>query len=104
MSEQSEMFAPEAVAMLSPKLLWVQTHDLHVWHTPDLVGDEEDDQGNEIKPWTCAKMSAGGPALSRCGTGDTEEEALADYAAKHGLGLWNQPRCEPPVNARHFNS
>jgi hypothetical protein len=77
------------VETLSPKLAWLKRHGLVCYYS-DFNG-ESPETGEDIRPWTCARADAPQEVLfGKAGIGDTEDEACANYAAKHGLRLWNE--------------
>ena len=62
----------------SPKLLWMRRLKLSETTTPALPG-------------SVIVMGPDDPPLdSQIGIGDTLDDALTDYARKHGLKLWNE--------------
>lgn len=85
------LFGDETVGLSdSPKRKWLLAHNLCTYHTEFEEGTE-DDFGNPVGPWTCCGAERPDDVLfGRAGTGQTEQDAIADYAVKHKLKLWNE--------------
>ena len=62
----------------SPRLLWMQRHGITT--SPPFVTSEA-----HRDHWL-----ASGKLGLPFGEGDTEDDALVDYAKRHGLKLWNE--------------
>ena len=81
MNTSDTLFPEETGQMLSPKARWLLEHGLDTWETK-----------GEDKPWTCApscrKFPVGFPDLNKATFGEDEQEAIANYALKHGMKLW----------------
>lgn len=92
----NELFPVETVAMDSPRLAWMKRHRVLTFHSmagyPDalwLAGIDDSPGGyTNAADFFCCECGTYGS--SRCGEGDTEDEAIADLAQKHGLHLWNE--------------
>ena len=76
----SELFKPEMVAGDSPRLKWIKRHQLKTERAFDEYYDE--------MRW-CAWRD-----LATCfdseGSGITEDDAIADWARRNGVKLWNE--------------
>ena len=91
----TELFAPDSVAMDSPRLAWIKRHGV-VTHcsmpgTPDACwfagfrdwwGDCSDGQ---FFIW-----ETGHNGDSRMGEGETEDDAIAHLCRRHEIRLWNE--------------
>jgi len=69
------LFPDTEGAQKSPKLLWLESHGLTVRLNP----------AAHQKPWICSTSSID------FGCGDTEDEAIAEWAIANGKRLWNEP-------------
>ncbi len=77
----------------SPKLRWMERHRIKVKHFQDVEPGDEDEFENEVYPYVARKADFEMYDLvpdSWLGVGNTEDEALVDYARKRGLLLWNE--------------
>lgn len=85
-----ELFSHLEVASESPRLKWMRENRV-LLHSPpsDMVGTE-DDHGDMIHAYYATPDSDRGPDKNNIGVGATADEALADFAIKHGLRLWNE--------------
>lgn len=84
----SELFPPESVSMKSPRLEWLERHRL-VLHDFG-AGGESPETGMDFKRWVCRVQE---PDFTErdCGAhGDTQEDAIADWARRNGVKLWNE--------------
>jgi len=83
----SELFKPSEVEMDSPKIRWMKKYNLKCECDESLFGNDE------YEPWSCWDMSlenSFGDLENNYSTGNTEDEAIAAYAKKHGIKLWNE--------------
>ena len=66
----------------SPRLAWIKRHNLTTAHNPELADDS---------PWSCWSCPLSN-ALDRetIGLGDTEADAIAEWAKLTGTRLWNE--------------
>ena len=79
----SELFKPEMVAGDSPRLKWIKRHQLDVWFLAE-TGIEDDSPC-----WVCQHKR--GNEVVECGaSGPTEDDALADWARRNRVKLWNE--------------
>jgi len=93
-----ELFPPESVAMDSPRIAWMKRHRIVTWFnegTPDMIvppqwfaGYDYWWPGRNGEDFFAMEMVNNG--CSRIGQGDTEHEALIDFAARWDLPVWNQ--------------
>lgn len=67
-----ELFPPESVAVLSPRLQWLEAHSVHYSRRP-----------NCFTAWAAS-------APMQCFTAFDLDDALAQLAAKNGWRLWNE--------------
>lgn len=76
-----ELFETEE--QLSPRLAWMRKHNISTYRVPHMEIEEE--------PW-CAWTGNFGEAIEtdEFKTGQTEDEALLNFAKHHGLKLWNE--------------
>lgn len=84
----TELFAPETVAMKSPRLLWLESNDIR---TADCGSGGDSPETGEYKRWCCWSGDMGqamsdGPLAE----GDTEDEAITEWAKMHDIRLWNE--------------
>lgn len=87
-----ELFPHSTVAVESPRLRWMKKHNVSIIHNHDVSpGDEDEFSGETIFPF-CATNSPDKWLQSRAGYGNTEVEALADWARRNGVRLWNEPQ------------
>lgn len=73
----------------SPRLAWMKRHGVVTWMV----------QGCDVDPW-CASTEE---QVKKCdteglGTGDTEDDALADFARRRNLRLWNEEQLSTNTN------
>lgn len=79
----TELFPPSTVAVESPRLRWMKRNGVCV-ESCDRVPRHPDD------PRMAYDFEATSPS-SRCnGLGDTKDEAIADWARRNGVRLWNE--------------
>ena len=82
-----ELFPAVAVAGESPRLRWLARHGV-VTRDNGQAGEDELGEFSRWMAWiTSSGVVYGGPRRMRkdyVGHGDTEDEALADWARKHG--------------------
>lgn len=90
-----ELFPPESVASLSPRIQWLIAHNLVTEKMPDdIAGMESPETGDEIPRWVC-RVKKENPECAHyspreIGGGDTEDEACADLAINRNIKLWNE--------------
>ncbi len=97
MHADDELFAPAEVAMLSPRLAWMQRHGIITLH---LAGDcwlagFQWWRPDRTDPADFFCRECGENGSSRVGEGLTEDEALAELmtcgdARSRGIRLWNE--------------
>jgi len=87
---ESELFARDAGAMLSPRLAWRKKHGAQTLHD-DCIDDEGFSSWIAWRDSDCV-ADTGFPRMRReeFGEGPTEDEALGDLAVKRGIPLWNE--------------
>jgi hypothetical protein len=68
----------------SPRLLWLEKHDVKIEHYPKVTPGEEDEFGDEIFPWIART------GLGYWAGGKTEQEAIRNLAIKRNWKLWNE--------------
>ncbi len=92
MTPPAELFPASEVASESPRLRWLREHGLTLFEgSPELVGTESPETGEEYSAWYCVNMQdEKDERLDRYFGGSTADEACANYAAAHGLKLWNE--------------
>ena len=81
-----ELELPMSVeAIESPRLKWIKKHQINT------MLDKHHDKDCEYEPWAAwsADLSE---ALNEdnLGLGKTEHDAIADWAVKNGVRLWNE--------------
>ena len=80
--------------VLSPRLKWLQKHNLTIRHDPKIKpGDECEVTGETIYPWLVYAGTfpkSGFFTGNRDAYGNTEDEALAAWARQHHKRLWNE--------------
>lgn len=79
----SELFPAEQVSVDSPRLRWLKKHDVA---TIDFKEGGEDERG-EYKRWAAGTTNHDN---TRWQQGDTEDEAIANWAKAHNVPLWNE--------------
>jgi hypothetical protein len=78
-----ELFPAEIVAAKSPRLIWLEKYRLHT-HLSTMVGEDED-------PWNCwSGKLAEAIEEDAVATGRTEHDAIAEWALKNHVRLWNE--------------
>lgn len=92
-----ELFGEDAVASDSPRRLWLARHGLATRDN----GQAGEDELGEFGRWLAWRIEAGirygGPRRMpgySVGHGDTEDEALADWARKNGKRMWFEEGCK----------
>lgn len=78
---------------LSPRLKWMREHDIQVEFIP-----EEERRGHEAawevySYWDDAADDE--DPTAHTGYGETEDEAIVDFARRNHLKLWNEPSHPP---------
>ncbi len=99
----NELFDINSVSMDSPRLAWKKKHSVET-EKLERAGDE-DDNGDTIPQWVCRiKKLANGARYfpNQIAGGDTEDEALAEYAAKNSIPLWNEEASQTPSDHEHL--
>lgn len=84
----SELFDAQMVEGKSPRLRWMEKHNLVTHDFGE--GGESPETGMEYKRWVCRVQE---PDLTErdCGAqGDTEADAIADWANRNNVRLWNE--------------
>lgn len=86
-----ELFPPESVAMDSPRLAWCKKWGIRtVPQHPHMVGAESPESGDTIKAWFVVDTFCHpGEPIIGC-QGDTEDEALTEYAMRFERPHWNE--------------
>ena len=79
-----ELFPPEAVTKLSPRLEWIRRHDLRTLKSDGIQPEDE--------PWSCWQGEIHPEVFfgERYATGQTEDEAITRWAKRAGVKLWNE--------------
>lgn len=80
----SELFPAQEVAGKSPRLKWLENHRLSVWKNAAAEVPCE--------AWLAAVFEVDGqlPKDSLIGEGHTEADAIADWARRNNVRLWNE--------------
>ena len=78
-----ELFPPSTVAGESPRLRWIKQYGLTVLPTNQVPHWQDD-------PRMAYKLEAVSNFSACRGFGDTEDDALADWAHTRGVRLWNE--------------
>jgi hypothetical protein len=71
----SDLFTIEE--SLSPRLAWMQKHGITAMQS-------------ESGPWTAWSSLIQGRTAQNLGFGDSEDEAITQWALKLGISLWNE--------------
>lgn len=68
---------------LSPRLVWIEEKGIKTYRSPGLCPDEA--------PWNCWSGDLE-TAIEKdsFGVGDTEDEAIVNWAKANGVRLWNE--------------
>lgn len=69
----------------SPRLLWMEKHGVEISHRPEFNGEDEDEFGNVLYPF-----AALAPRCHERGFGNTQDDALTDWAKKNNVKMWNE--------------
>lgn len=77
------LFASEQVAMKSPRLAWMERHAIRTMLCKLVQAGE-----NPWMAWTGDLMDA--IEREAAGYGETEDDALFEFAKKNGLRMWNE--------------
>lgn len=78
-----ELFDPEFGKQDSPRLAWLKKHNLNTYKSPGI--DEEDE------PWSCwTGQLEDAIKHNSYVTGETEDEAITNWAIENGVKLWNE--------------
>jgi hypothetical protein len=82
-----ELFPPDSVAMISPRLAWIKKHGVRTHHSRAF-------EDAEWLPW-CAAFGEPFEVINEqgdgaLGFGQTEDEAIIDLAVKFDVKLWNE--------------
>ena len=81
----SELFTiPE---QKSPRLLWIEKHQIRLHHFPEFDGTQEGDDGTRLYPYFAI---AKGDYPEQGGAGMSVDEAITDWAKKNKVKLWNE--------------
>jgi len=72
----------------SPRLAWIKKHAVQITVNKNIRpgNDDEDEFGNEIRPVECRTVTR----RSKIGFGDTEDEAIHDWALKNKVRMWGE--------------
>ncbi len=86
-----ELFAPESVAMDSPRLAWLKSHGFETEQLPD-GGVECPESGDMVPHWVCRVLKPSGQLYNsrEIAGGDTADEACRRLARARGIRLWNE--------------
>ncbi len=89
MTPPAELFPASEVASESPRLRWIREHGLRCAFANYTDAEREEMEAGDslCPPWSCYhpdQMPGEGEH------GSTADEACANYAAAHGLKLWNE--------------
>ena len=86
-----ELFNSLEVASESPRLQWMRQNGVTLHSPPsDMVGMASNYGDTTEAYYAVPTDGLGGFNTKSAGMGATADEALADYAVKHGLRLWNE--------------
>lgn len=91
-----ELFPPSTVAVDSPRLRWMKELGVLTIQQPkELVGETCPETGDIIPAWVAGRYAQDDfdiyhAPLDVAGHGDTEDEALADWARRNGVRMWNE--------------
>lgn len=66
---------------LSPRLKWMREHEVRTFSLDEGYYEEFN-----LDPWECTSNKGN----FRKGKGETEDEAIIDFARKNNLRLWNE--------------
>lgn len=85
----SELFAPEAVVMLSPRLAWMRRHMVSTAKSPCEC------DGTPWSAWVgdlqkCIEKGGDNPRRGGYAVGATEEDAVVALAKARRMRLWNE--------------
>lgn len=89
----NELFAiPESK---SPRLLWMEKHQIRTIDNGQNFepGDECEFSGNQLYRWCAYSGTGATPSLFAdhlTGWGDTEADAILEWAVKNKIKLWNE--------------
>ena len=91
----NELFPVESVMVDSPRLRWMKRHNLETEHIPEGgPGVECPETGEDVPAWVCRVKKPHPNFSTYCpreiGGGDTELDAIADFAKNAGIPLWNE--------------
>lgn len=89
----SELFPIESVTCDSPRLAWMKRHNLETERIPEGgPGCESPETGDDIPAWVCRVKKQNPNFSTYCdreiGGGDTEDEAIQQWALNAGIRLW----------------
>jgi hypothetical protein len=74
----------------SPRLRWMQNHNLRTRLNKNIsVGEEDEFSGEPIYPWVAFTGDFKFPRPD-AGYGNTEDEAITAWAKLHRVKLWNE--------------
>jgi hypothetical protein len=91
----NELFPIESVTQDSPRLAWLKRHNLETECIPEGgPGVESPETGEDIPAWICRVRKQHPNFSTYCdreiGGGNTEDDAIADFARNAGIPLWNE--------------
>lgn len=100
-AEPKELFPPSECAAESPRHAWIAKYGLT---TRDNGAAGEDEFGTEYGRWSAwmepIPLHQDMPSIryqNLTGEGDTEDEALADWARRHGVRMWFEEGYQKPT-------
>jgi hypothetical protein len=80
--------------MESPRLKWIKRHRITINNIAEKPDEECPETGEIIPQWVCYQGTNAywrdGMLNRRTGCGNTEDEAIADWAIKNRKRLWNE--------------
>ena len=95
----SELFPVESVKGDSPRLAWLKSHHVKTKNFPEQKIGDENEFGDELFPWYAFSAFAEDDVNDFIG-GATEDDAIAEYARRKGLRLWNETNASPARGQR----
>lgn len=87
MNETQELFQPAAVASDSPRIAWCRRYRIIISDMTTQPVAAAAVATGEIDRWWCESDKLQFPMF---GSGPTEADAIADFARRNGLRLWNE--------------
>jgi hypothetical protein len=83
----TELFPTEQITVKSPRLLWMERHGVK---TSETMAGECPETGFEWLSWVAYSGELEISERDRVGIGETEDDAIADWARINGVRLWNE--------------